>query len=348
MPKRKFTFLIILLIVTILTLTGIKLKTFSTQEIPLIKETPDSRYSAWIPYWDEERALSSLSNSRQKLVSLSPVWYQIDKRGQLAETPSQLKDQIKLKSQKVSPNLLPTVFNQFDAAATSKLLASPLLYSSLTQKLIDTAQEKGYQGWDIDFEEIPLRDKENFSNFIDHLADNLHQNQLQLSVSVHVQTGKESDREAARAQDWGRISQKADYIRIMAYDFHNSQTKAGPITPLDRYREVLTYTAKKIPVEKIVIGLPFYGYDWDSNGGKSLEYKNFQELLEKFNTTPTRDPISQALTIQYKTKEDSHTIWIEDSKSVSKKINLARNFGIYQFSFWRLGGEDPAIWNDLR
>lgn len=315
--------------------------------IILAKPVPASNYSAWIPNWDQEKVITSLQQSNGKLTFISPVWYQLTATAEVQEVNKIEKIRIKEIANTQAMKTMPTIFNDFDARRVSVLIKDPVLIESFSKRLIEIAQEEGYVGWDIDFEQLDLQDRDNFSNFIKVLAEELHQEQLLLSVSVHVQTGKSSDWESAKTQAWPALTKSVDYLRIMAYDFHNSNTSAGAITPIDRYKEVLRYATSIIPIEKLVVGLPLYGYNWDQDKADPVDYLQTQKLATEFNFQFQRDKNSQALTGSYKDKDVEHTIWIEDSQSLISKINTARFFGIYQFCFWRLAGEDPQLWSQL-
>lgn len=308
---------------------------------------PPSQFSAWVASWDQDKALLSVEQSSNKLKYLSPVWYSLDAKGGIKPVAGIWMDQFKTKAKDLNIGLIPTIFNQFDAERVSLLISNPQLYTKFSNQTVTIAQEKGYLGWDIDFEGIKLKDRDKFNEFIRHLAQDLHQNGLLLSVSVHAQTGN-NDWEAALAQDWKQISQQADFIRIMAYDFHNQNTPPGPITPLDKYELVLKNATSQIPVNKIVIGLPLYGYDWEDKKGTPVTYLQIDELKRKKEASPTRDPLSQALTLSYQEGKTNHTVWVEDSQSTQYKINKAKEFKIYQFSFWKLGGEDPTFWQIIK
>ncbi|HEV3364895.1 MAG TPA: peptidoglycan hydrolase, partial [Acidimicrobiia bacterium] len=44
---------------------------------------------------------------------------------------------------------------------------------------------------------------------------------------------------------------------------------------------------------------------------------------------------------------DAGTVWFENARSAEAKIRLARDSGVHRLYFWRLGGEDPAVWDEL-
>ena len=45
--------------------------------------------------------------------------------------------------------------------------------------------------------------------------------------------------------------------------------------------------------------------------------------------------------------DDTHAVTFANAESVMMRVNLARDEGLRGVFFWRLGGEDPAIWQQL-
>jgi spore germination protein YaaH len=44
----------------------------------------------------------------------------------------------------------------------------------------------------------------------------------------------------------------------------------------------------------------------------------------------------------------NHVIWFENNESITMKMNMIMNkYGINKFSVWRIGAENPDLWNKL-
>lgn len=305
-----------------------------------IAKTP-VEYSAWIPWWDENRAIQSIESSAQVLDHAMPGWYKINDQAGLERIDSKEAQNIKQMLDKNDIEIMPSIFNDFDAKRVTLLLQDSNLEDSFIESLISTAKENGYSGWDIDFEQIDNQDKDSFSDFIGLMAKRLHNNKLKLSVSVHAKTGGSTDSQASQSMDYKALSHSADLIRIMAYDYHHSGSIAGPITPVDWLEKVIDYSLDNIDRKKIVIALPLYGYEWSTDGTKSVLY---QDVAKTSNFTSfVRDSVSHVLSANLESRET----WVEDSQSVIEKIQIAKNKGINKFSFWKLGGEDLKLWGKL-
>ncbi|MBI2338046.1 hypothetical protein HYU95_02580 [Candidatus Daviesbacteria bacterium] len=328
-------------------LAAIKTLDFNSQNIQPQKKLSPLSYSAWIPTWDQDKVLESLATSSAKLSYVSPVWYKLNPRQKIEEIKDSRKDQIKALLTQKGVKIIPVIFNEFDGQRISDFLKDKQNYQIQIQNLINLALEAGYQGYDLDFEEMNPDDRKSFTEFISDFAAKLHEKGLMLFVSVHAQSGTLSDRSATKAQDLKQIAKYADFIRVMIYDYHNIKTDPGPITPVKEYKQVLEYTAKIIPAEKLVVGLPFYGYQWNKFKNSPVEYQTVQDIAKKTEAGFKRDEVSYEQVINFFENGIENVIWVEDSESVLYKIKIAREYGIYQFVFWRLGGEDLSLWEKI-
>ena len=202
-----------------------------------------------------------------------------------------------------------------------------------------------YDGIDIDYEALSSSDRQGFSNFIKDLAEALHRKNKKLAVNLAAKTSDEETGWTPDAQDWSVVGQYADEVRIMAYEYSSVHSGPGPIAPVDWVRQVLEYARENIPLEKIILGIPFYGHDWSGGSAVSLVWQEAVDLNREFNF----DEPSQSPWFEYLDDlETAHQVWFENSASVSAKINLAREFKIGGINFWRLGGEDPAVWSRVK
>ncbi len=311
---------------------------------------PPNEYYAWVAWWNEgnavDKAITSMDTNGSKIKRVMPMWYKVNNEGQITQIPNIVKmSEVEAAAASKGIILTPTITNDFDPESVSKLLDDQDLQTKAIEYLVFEALSKGYKGWDIDWEELYEGDGQGFNDFVENLSTKMHEKNLQLSVTVQAKTGTKVDAPSSAAQDWKTLAGFADRIIIMGYDFHNSVSEPGPITPLDLYAKMLEIAVKEIPLDKIIIGLPTYGYDWIGEKGTSLQFDEATEFLKSIKNTPKRDPESGELKVNYTKDFKKHTIWYEDSQSTSTRIEMAKAKGLHKFSFWRLGGEDTKIWD---
>lgn len=304
------------------------------------------RISVWVPAWDNY-GLNSMQLHAGKVGEANPIWYLLAADGTITKTWN--AENPTLRAALTGADLIPTIQNfvnkDWDGQAVATLVSTPAGRERHAEALTQLAVANGYQGIDIDYESVPAAARANFTAFVELLAQKLHGARKQLSVTVHPKTSDTTTRNGPGSQDWRALGAAADTIKIMAYNYSWSTSPAGPIAPLDWLNNVVTYAESVIPAKKIIVGLPWYGYDWLGTSGTSLLHSQAVAIAQQNNATITRDAASGEATFTY----SGRTVFFQDATAYTRKVDsiLARHPGIGGFAHWRAGGEDPATWNTV-
>lgn len=196
-----------------------------------------------------------------------------------------------------------------------------------------------YDGVQIDFETLLPQDKEHFYTFLAEL--NLALGDKTFSVAVPARLA-----DSRGIWDYSRLNGVADKVIIMAYDEHWSGSAPGSVASLDWCLKVARYAKSRISPGKLVMGLPFYGRAWaDRSHSKAYRHRTVAQLMEEFRVrTPSRS--NHVPWFEYTTTVNVK-VFYEDAVSLGRRVDLYTGQGITQVAFWRLGQEDPAVWNKL-
>jgi spore germination protein YaaH len=249
--------------------------------------------------------------------------------------------------------VLPSITNGFDPDRTGYVLRNAERRSDFVERIISEVEKYNYDGVDIDFEGMMSSEREVFSAFIRELADGLHQRGGTLAIAIHARTSDGGGAAGAQAQDWYAIGQAVDRFRIMTYDYHWSGGGPGPVAPIYWVQEVMEYAKTKVDPSKIVVGVPFYGYDWVGMDGSPLTWFTIQDLLKIYEPKvsllerDSQGEVSES-TFNYRDKDGYHTVWFSSARSMEAKLDLVKQYDLAGIAIWRLGGEDPAYWQAIR
>ncbi len=303
------------------------------------------RISAWIPPWDQG-ALQSIQMNGGAVNESNPVWYSWNADGTIAknwnaENPTW---RAAMAGSAVIPTIQNIVDHSFSATAVQAMLATPASRDAHAEAIFQLVVSNAYDGVDVDYERVPATSRANFTAFLNTLGAKLHGAGKKLSVSVY---GKTNDVtwNGAGAEDWSAIGAVADSVKIMVYDYHWSSSEPGAITPLDWLDEVVTYAESTMPASKIVVGLPWYGYDWSPSGGALASYASATLAAQNSGVAVGHDANGEA-TYAY----NGHTVYFQDASSYAKKVALIKqkHGGVAGFAHWAVGTEDPTVWSVIR
>jgi spore germination protein len=306
--------------------------------------------AAYIAPWDEEEGLRSLrARSGSVLTSLSPVWYTPTDDGRIVRNVSSPEEPVVAEARANGLALIPSVSNyrddMWDTALVTALVSTPEARSRHVGHIVETVVGRGWDGIDIDYENLARGDRDAFSAFVAQLGRALDGEGKTLTVTVHAKTVDDPGTDFHYAQDYAAIGRAADFVRVMAYDYSWSGSPPGPVAPPSWLDDVLTFATSQMPVEKIQVGLATYGYDWVGRNGTSVSWRDATSLAAAEDRTVAWDPDDASAGFTYRDDEGRRrTVAFEDSRSVAAKIAVAQRHGITAVFFWKLGGEDPGVW----
>lgn len=300
-------------------------------------------------YYDEAPgAISDLSAHSHDITTLVPFWYGVKSDGTLADMSS---SQVKNIASNSGLPIYAIIHNYSDpqkAQLIHDLLSTPSLRTTLINSITNIAVNNNYPGINIDFEFVPPEDRSNLNAFMQSLYPSLKNAGKVVTISLPAELKDNPQHPFSGAFQYSFIGQYTDGAYILAYDEHFSQP--GPIASIGFVRSILNYGVSVIPPSKIWLGIAAYGYDWaeGTNYPRTLSYSQAVEVAKNLGVNISYDENAQESTYTYTIDNTKHTVWFEDAKSFSAKIPLLSQYGLSGVAVWRLGQEDPSIWNIIK
>jgi spore germination protein len=236
-----------------------------------------------------------------------------------------------------------SVFSRDLAAA---VLASPDRRRRFIDDLLTLVKDMGYDGIDLDWEDLKPVDRNGFSALVDQLAAALHAEGRFLSIAVMPKTSEPGEWENQKYADWGRIGKAVDEFKIMTYSYSGPWGDPGPQAPLAWVDRVLKFAERKVPPTKVFMGLPFYGFDWHGGSVATVSAHRGASLAQTYDATVNRDPSSQEATMTFTDGGVTHTVYFQDEKAVAAKLAALRadHPRIAGISIWVMGQEASGFW----
>jgi len=251
-----------------------------------------------------------------------------------------------------------------------QLLNDPLVHAqNLMKEVSPIMKNNGFRDLNLDIESVITASDEartNFTTFVKTVKQELDKENLgTLTIDISpIALFKKY------LIDLNSISNTVDYVVLMTYDFHyqgSSVTGAiGPVGGAGNNEEFDTEVSVKeatriIPPGKILLGIPLYGYEWETidntphNGvipgtGVIASNRRMEEQIKSCtNCTVTFDDAAKESLIIYKDDKTGlyHQIYFPDEKSVNEKVKLANKYELAGIALWALGYEGNSILNPL-
>lgn len=298
--------------------------------------------------------LTTFANNVEIFSEINPVWYNILSGGRTSKnTNIASKDTVMSLARANNVKVVPTIQNTYPGGAevVRRVLSDPMLRTRHIQDLVNLviSPENDFDGIDIDYEDMSQRDTWIFTAFIRELSMELVKYNKLLSVCVYYK----ADNSTKYGQYWPDLIQYVDTLKVMAYNCHYSSSRPGPICPVAWLQKTMDY-AKGLPGanDKIVIGLPLYGFDWvkgSSAKARAVTYKEIQRMMRRYGINSNRIGWDNGESyFTYRESGRNHIVYFQDSVALWERLNLVAKYRdvVKGVTFWQLGGEDPEIWNE--
>lgn len=259
------------------------------------------------------------------------------------------------KENKVAPMMSVTNISgaNFDTQLINNIMNNNDLQQTLINNILKEIQNKGYYGVIIDFERIAPENREKYNNFLRKLVAKLHPNYI-VATALAPKTYDVTTGAWHGAHDYKAHGEIVDFVIIMTYEWGWSGGPPMAVAPINEVRKVINYAVSVIPPDKIMMGMPLYGYDW------TLPYTPRGEFAESIGNQAAIDrAAARGAAIKYDETAQSphynyfddngkeHVVWFEDARSVEAKYKLVNEYGLRGVSYWVLAQPFPQNWQVL-
>jgi len=270
-------------------------------------------------------------------------------------TLTTLDDKEMLKSaaaERVVPVLAITNFSSTESgtALAHTILSSKELQEKTITNILAVMKEKGYQGLNIDFENVRPSDRESYNQFLQLAVDRLHPQGYFVSTALAPKTSSDQKGLLYEAHDYEAHGRIADFVVLMTYEWGYRKGPAQAISPLNEIKKVLDYAVTVIPRDKIMMGFQIYARDWQLPFVRGQEAETFspQEAVRRAvqqQAAIQYDPVAQSPFYRYTDAAGkAHEVWFEDARSAQAKFDLVKQYKLRGISYWVLGYPFPQNW----
>ena len=138
----------------------------------------------------------------------------------------------------------------------------------------------------------------------------------------------------------------ADAAIVMLYDEHWSTSAPGPVATPDWVRRTLAQRVADVGADRLIAALPLYGYLWrGTKAGEPLSFVEARRAASEANVDLARDPSSRSL---HAIQPNVWDLWMTDADLLRVLVDQVTELGVRRIALWRLGQEDPAVWQAIR
>lgn len=247
----------------------------------------------------------------------------------------------------------------------STFWASSTAQQTFITNIISLLQARNGKGVNIDFEGMGSADRIPFTAFMQNLSAQLHAAIPGSELSV-----------ALYAVDWSNtfdiagLSPYVDLFIIMGYDYYwSGSTNAGPTDPLYNFetsynrtltRSITFYLAQGMPQSKLLLGLPYYGRQWQTlsntipsatvaNTSSTKTYSVVRANANGYYSNPLWETNSFSTYYTFQVSSAWYQLFCVSDYSLRARFDVVNQRNIGGIGIWALGYDDgyAEFWNAI-
>lgn len=229
----------------------------------------------------------------------------------------------------------------FSSERASLLFRNMAVQNTVIANLLAVMRQKGYVGLDIDFEYIRAEDADGFVQFVQNVTEKMHAQGYTVQVDLAPKTSASQEGLLYEGHDYARLGAIADTVLIMTYEWGYTYGPPMAVAPIGPVRSVVEYAVSVIPNEKIMLGIPNYGYDWTlpfvkGDAARVVGNEGAVRLAAERGARIEYDETAQTPYFYYWENGAQHVVWFEDARSIYAKTELISEYGLRGAGYWNL------------
>lgn len=223
------------------------------------------------------------------------------------------------------------------------LYSSKKARTNMVNTLINDAEKYGFDGINLDFENIKSAYAKDYLQFVRELSIACERKGLVLSTDNYKPEAYN------RCYNLKEQSRFVDYVIVMAYDEHYAGTDAGSVASLPFVKEAVEATVQLVGKEHVIAGIPFYTRIWTTTDGNTTSRAvGMQAAVDQLNSDGQvalwNDDCGQYVA-SYTVGNSTRQIWFEEEKSIEAKMQIIQENNVAGVAGWKLGLEKSSVWS---
>lgn len=359
---------------------------FITPSFAFAASPADFEISGWIPYWKAEKGITSIMPHVDTFTEINPFLYTVKKDGSLHQADKITRPEwqgLQVMSSLADVRFIPTIM-WGDGPTIHGILSDPDKRAAHIRSIALEVFRYDYDGIDIDYEAKLAETNPYFSLFLKELYEAIGVNkwimctiESRMPFEARYSNPEEKYDLLAYANDFDAINTYCDRVRIMTYDQGRADIELNkenddpyiPVADTAWVKRVVDFMKDDIDLDKIMIGVATYGYEYDmypsQTSSTSMRYSRLWSFSQNYAVDvaqklgiPIARGISGEAELSFPAASSTEPelprpdatrvlVW-SDAAAIQEKIELAQELGIRGISIFKIdGGQDPALWDVL-
>ena len=317
-------------------------------------------------YVDQPESYERLKKHIDQISIVAPAAYSVDSDGVVW---GRVDPRVRELAASNDVAVMPLIKNpEFDQDLLRALLHDSTARNRAIASMVEQCEKHGYAGFQFDFENIHISDRDAYTQFYREAARALHEAGYRISIAVVHRPAEFAGpttyhkwlfKNWRAGYDLEALSRLGDFVSVMTYAQHTRRMPPGPQAGIPWVRQVIEYFLQFVPPEKLSLGIPTGSQRWYTSQedqiepekarsySEQLSYKEAMGYVDRYDASVTWSERHQVPYTFYSNAGAFEWIFLENARSFRAKLSLVDEYNLRGFSAWVLGRGDPALWEIL-
>jgi spore germination protein len=243
-----------------------------------------------------------------------------------------------------------TVTGKANITIEYDLLLNVYFQTNYIKNLLKILKERGYKGVNISFQYINVTNIYYYNSFFTLITELLNSEGYLVFVTVDPSLSNLGENVSFERVDYTILDRLSQNIIFMNYQWATNVNPPAPISSIQNLDVFLNYVNAFITPDKIIIGVPTIGYDWELpflpglSSVNVLSYDGAINLASTYGAIIEFDDVSQTPFYRYNRDNIQHIVWFIDVRSINALLDLVIKYKLQGSGIWNITIYNPQLW----
>ena len=254
----------------------------------------------------------------------------------------------------VTPLLLlttATVQGDIDLETTYEILIDENIQNRLFENILRIVRERGYSGVNISAQYITSSNQSLFYSYISNISGRLRSEGFLTMITINPRIEASNNEVAFEQIVYSEIGELVDAVLFLQYRWGYNFGPPSPVISVYNYNVFLDYVLPQIASDKIFVGIPALGYDWELpytprfSTASVLTIEAIIDLAQTYHSTIEFDLSSQTPYFHYMSADGiSHEVRFVNATTVHSFVQMLIEKGITGTGVWNIMNYFTQFW----
>ncbi len=232
------------------------------------------------------------------------------------------------------------------------VLTNEELQEEYIKKVLEVVISKGYYGVNLSFNFLNNTNQYLYFNLYNKISQIALEKGVPLLLTINPNKAFADGRFEYESVDYSGFKPKNGNITFLTFNWGYNFGPPLPIGSIHDINALLENAVNYIAPNKISIGIPVLGYDWELpyvmgfSRATSLTINSVLEIAISNDAVIEFDELSQTPFIRYieKPSQIPHIIWFVDARSIQAIMKLVTEYGLNGTGIWNIMNYYAPMW----